>query len=502
MRRTSESSGSVVGAVRDFFFREEVPYGLAITRIALPPVLFADLLIRWPHARELYSADGATASIWLSYGWHSPFPEFSGAVVVGLFTLLLASLVTAALGWRTRASLAVATALYFYFTNLDAIGTLSKYTVIATHALLLLACSNCGAIWSLDALRRPVPCPRFPVWPARLMQILVGVVYLGAAMTKLHTTAFFSGDQMMFWMLTHINESHPLGEWMAYYPPLLVAGAYATVVWEILFLFLCWQGWGRRAVIALGVWFHTMTLFTLGLYFFPAMHYAIYFAFLNERDALVWGGRIERAAARFGVSLRRLGAGFAVALAPTRRLGPVSFVLTLWAVAVAAVAAERVIDPYGERGPDGPLALHEVDPRLVAKLLGPPEPMRPQDKVFAFELGTDLFGGSVVGRKTTFRPGETVTAQCVVPPPHEDMYVECNLHTADGRILERTPRVVLREMSRQNFTYTICDAVPPGGYELVLSVAGKEVARRRFDVAGDGPTPVRTAEAASPVLAN
>src|SRR5690606_7792596 len=102
------------------------------------------------------------------------------------------------------------------------------------------------------AMRRPVPNPRFPVWPRRLVQILVGVVYFGAAMTKIHTSSYFNGDQMLFWMLTHVNGRHPVGEWLAIYPALLVVGAYIAIVWEILFLFLAWRGPGRVVMIAMG----------------------------------------------------------------------------------------------------------------------------------------------------------------------------------------------------------------------------------------------------------
>ncbi|MGC1273628.1 MAG: HTTM domain-containing protein [Planctomycetaceae bacterium] len=497
-RRTATSLGE---RLKSFLFAEEVPYGLAIVRILMPLVLLVDMVYRWPFVRELYSADGATAPLWNTYGMRSPIPEMPGAVAVALFTLMMATLVTTSAGWMTRVSAAVATGLYVYFTTLDSIATITKYTVIGAHVMLLLAVSNCGAVWSLDSLRTPIAGPRYPVWPRRLMQILLGVIYLGAAMTKIHTPAYFNGDQMMFWMLTHVNGHHPVGEWMANYPGLLAAGAYVAIVWETLFLFLTWKGPARLIMLAMGVAFHVATYFTLGLDIFPCVMIAAYFAFLSERDAYVCGRAIHRIADRLGVGLRDFFAICTRRLAPAKRLGPAAFVATMWAIALGGAAAERLIDPYGKRDSDGPMALTPIDRETVRTLLAGPEPLRPEDKIFSFEIGTGLFGEVLVGRKRVFENGDSLIAQCIAAPPHGDSYIECNLHDADGQLLERAGRVLLRENNRLNFTFDVCDAVPPGDYELVLKMSGREITRKSFAVAGDDPA-IETPAAVTGMLAN
>ena len=56
--------------IREFFYREEVPFSLAIIRFLMPLVLLSVMLPRWFDARELYSADGAPsplgARLWLA----------------------------------------------------------------------------------------------------------------------------------------------------------------------------------------------------------------------------------------------------------------------------------------------------------------------------------------------------------------------------------------------------------------------------------------------------
>ena len=103
--------------------------------------------------------------------------------------LLVVFLVTTSIGWWTRFSVIGCLVLYTYLNMLDCLSTFTKYSVIASHMLLLLSFSKCGAVWSVDAwlARRRQPAqiepPRFPAWPRRLMQLLIGFVYLVAAIT-------------------------------------------------------------------------------------------------------------------------------------------------------------------------------------------------------------------------------------------------------------------------------------------------------------------------------
>ena len=167
------------GSVREFFLAEEVPYGLALCRMVLPPILLYVVLRRWPHAREFFSTDGASAPLANNYGYFNMLPVPSGTVAVILMTLLVVLLVTTMIGWRTRISVIGCLVIYTHLNMLDCLSTFTKYSVIASHVLLLLSFSHCGAVWSVDAGRArrgatpPAP-PRFPAWPRRLMQLLIG----------------------------------------------------------------------------------------------------------------------------------------------------------------------------------------------------------------------------------------------------------------------------------------------------------------------------------------
>jgi hypothetical protein len=481
-------------SLSEFFFALETPYGMACMRIMLPLVMFSMVLPRWPYTRELYSSDGATAPLAVGYGYFSLLPEFSGEVAVALHSILVLALCCVLVGYKTRWALVLSLVIYPYLSLLDAISTMTKYTVITTHLLLLLSCSNCGAIWSVDAWLRggndPLNMPKFAAWPRRLAQLLIGIVYFGAAITKMNTPTFLSGDQMQLWMLTHINFRHPIGEWLSLYPVLLKAMAYVVLVWEVTFVFLVWRGMWRPWVLAIGVVFHFMTTVTLGLFIFPMTCYSAYMAFIDEHDIPLlkrWlAGPLAYAhhaleALRHAVERlfgRPAGWGYAAhAVFPALML----------ATAGGGVGLEYWMDPYGVRRPEGRHQLQPLDPEFAQRLLAPTPKIRDQDKFFAIDTGSFLVGDLLGDRRKVFRQGETLIAQCHLVPPHEDMWIECKFLDGDNRLVDRIGNIATRDAFRLNFPYNITDATPPGDYTLVFETAGREVLRKRVTIVDNNP---------------
>jgi len=116
---------------KEFFFKTEVPYGLALLRILLPLVIFCDLLPRWFHARELFSLDGAPVPLWSNYGLFNWQPLFSAEITVALMTALMCLLLSLSIGWCSRFSALAVFVLYAYFGMTDSVSTITKYVVIA-----------------------------------------------------------------------------------------------------------------------------------------------------------------------------------------------------------------------------------------------------------------------------------------------------------------------------------------------------------------------------------
>ncbi|MFO1091970.1 MAG: HTTM domain-containing protein [Planctomycetaceae bacterium] len=494
----------LIDHVREFFYAERTPYGLALIRIFLPWVMLIDGGPRLFQVRELYSSDGATAPLWEAYG-SAPFvPTFPAPVAVAGYAALIFLLLAASAGWLTRLSLISATVLYMYFIPLDMISTLNKYTVLSGHVMFLLSVSQCGSVWSVDAwlARRrtgaPLQRPRFAVWPQRLIQLLICIVYLAAAFTKMHTPSFFSGDQLVFWMLTDTTASNPLGDWMSMYPALAPVTGYLTVIWEVAFIFVSWRGVGRTCMLSVGLVFHALTFFMLGLIVFPLLYCVLYLSWLHESDverlAAWWRRRTGRTidaeptACEAGPS--RWAAWFGPA--PSAAL----FATLLAATAVTAVELDHRADLYGERRPEGRYALEKLSPARARELLRSDTRLRSHDKMFAFNIGSTVIGGILANRRDTFEYNEPVVVQCSLIWPHEDMWIEFNLHDAEGRIISRNGQFAPREFFRVSHTHTFGEGLPPGDYQWVLRYDGLDIARRPFRLGGEDIPPAAPTTAA------
>lgn len=484
----------------DFFHRPEVPYGLALMRIALPLVLLVPMAYRWPYSRELFSSDGAAVSLWTIGGWPTMLPEPSGAIAVAINGLLVLALVTSSLGWCTRVSLVAATISYLYLNTLDIIGTLNKSSIIAVHLMFCLCFSHCGSLWSVDSWlersRRRREWPeyewselprRYSAWPRRVIQFFLGFVYLGAAMTKIQIPSFFTGEQLQTWMITTYHAPNLLGNWLALHPSLVVICAHITAIWEILFIFLAWRRGWRRAILGLGVVFHVMTWLVLGLIVFPLICLSAYFAFLDESDMHALSQRLSgwREA---GTGVR----GFVGRMLRAREAWAGSVPSPAWSggilaglaaiVVVGGVGLEQKLDRYGLRRPEGPYPLQEVDIADVREMIAPTKRIANEDMVLNFDVGSVVMAGAVLDRRTQFRQGDRLWAQCGLVPPHESMWIECSLHDSEDRLVDSVGQFVASENLRTMFYYNFGDCILPGDYSLVLKIAGEEILRRPISI--------------------
>jgi hypothetical protein len=521
-REANMAAGGTLGSsvhrtLQTFFFERELPYGMALLRIVLPWTVLIDVLQRWVHVREIYSADGAAAQLADNFGFPNFLPELPAPAAIALYTALTFLLVTSSLGWCTRFSLVVSTILYMYFGLMDCLGTITKYTVIASHFLMLLSVSPCGKIWSVDSwlARRGNAGPpgdelRCPIWAQRLGQLLLGAIYFGAAVTKMHTPAFFSGEQLMYWTMTYANSDHPLGDLLSQYPLILSVMGYVTITWEVVFLFTVFQRWLKWWVLAVGAIFHIMTAFTLGLFVFPVIMMATYLCFLSEQDVrtiFTWP-RLRRWR-NLLIDLPAADSTVATALpaAPLPAWRPKlaatsAFAGALLLVCAGAIPLEHWIDPYQMRGPNGPLALRELSPEEVERLFCDEIPLRQSDKMLAFDLGTTIVGEHLFDHRREFRQRERFYAQVTFSPPHEDMWVDCLLmhatteegvdgkpETVPGAIITKVGQIVAREDSRSNFVFNLDESCAPGEYFLKLRAGNEEIARRKFTLLPGTPAP-------------
>ena len=159
-----------------------------------------------------------------------------------------------------------------------------------------------------------------------------------------------------------------------------------------------------------------------------------------------------------------------------------AFAIAIPVVAVAGIQVEYQMDTYGERRPEGRHHLVAIEPERARLMLAPVQPQRDVDKFFAVDMGTILASDIVVNRRTSFRQGEHVIAQCSLTPPHEDMVVECKIRDSENRIVEKRVEIATREMLRVNLRFNITDDMRPGEYFMNIETAGRHVLKKKFTV--------------------
>ena len=151
-------------------------------------------------------------------------------------------------------------------------------------------------------------------------------------------------------------------------------------------------------------------------------------------------------------------------------------------IAVAGIQIEHQFDTYGERRPEGRHQLVALETERARQLLAPVTPQRDIDKFFAVDMGTFLVSEIVANRRTTFRQGENVIAQCSLIPPHEDLVLDCKIRDDENRIVDKKREIATREMFRVNMHFFLSNEMRPGDYPVNIETAGRPVIKKKFTV--------------------
>jgi hypothetical protein len=169
------------------------------------------------------------------------------------------------------------------------------------HQLTLpLVFADCGAVWSLDARARArrgetSPPRDEPIWPLRLLQFHLALLYMSAALWKLPNADWRSGLALHYVLNNPIYQRMP-GPVPAAFFRATVGLTYLTFYWELAFPVLVWVRRMRPPMLAIGVALHLGMWATLEVGAFTPTILTAYVAFL---DPLRTGARVRRFAGVF-----------------------------------------------------------------------------------------------------------------------------------------------------------------------------------------------------------
>ncbi len=204
-------------------------------------------------------------------------PEWGPKALMGVW---LASAVGLLVGWRPLVTGLVAWVCAVSFFNINT--GLNNGGDRVRNALLLTVAFGCsGAVWGVSAVRargdtRPV---LVPAWPARMMFVQLAVLYFFSGYYKFLCPSWQTGYAMYYvahelsWSTAPaLNTAAPLWAHRVM--------SWGTLVWELGFPVLALLPGTRTVTLALGVFFHVLTLFTLEIGHFALYAVAAYAMFV------------------------------------------------------------------------------------------------------------------------------------------------------------------------------------------------------------------------------
>lgn len=204
--------------------------------------------------------------------------------LVGFFVLMV-SLTTFALGYRTRASAIVSLVLILVLKGFrDSIaGDVHHRELIPFHLLLFFACSRAGDVFSFDARRRvgASVAEWQASWPIRASQLYIASFYWWSGYAKLRSTgwAWFGPERTRSILLERAvrfgaddsaaDLGSQIGFWLAAHPWTLVLPGLTVAVIELGFPLVFWlrRSWQRIAFFVTVTGFHVMNYILLNVQF-------------------------------------------------------------------------------------------------------------------------------------------------------------------------------------------------------------------------------------------
>jgi len=273
-----------------FWFRDIPPHIYAVLRVAFgvlgllnllgttPPGMFWDAsgLVPLPGGGAGLRAWAVDGGLGTPIGW-------------AFFFTCVAAFTAMTLGVRARLSVVAAFLASLLQTRWNPLPlSLAHQVLVAT--LFTVMWAETGEVLAVG--RRPRQLESCPVWPLRLLQIQVSLIYLNSGLWKLLGSAWRDGTAVYYALANDVFQRFPGGVppgifWMS------AAATYLTLAWEIAFpVLVIWRP-TRRLALGLGVLLHLGTWVTMEIGAFSWMMLATYVAFLDPVRVAAFVTRID-----------------------------------------------------------------------------------------------------------------------------------------------------------------------------------------------------------------
>jgi hypothetical protein len=267
-----------------FWFRSEATSSLALIRIAFGLLALGWTISLAPDLDAFFSRGGllpnqpSAPGVW---GVLGAFP--SNLAVQILFAVLLCACIALTVGYQTRlaALLVFIGILSFERRNPYVFNTGDGLMRLLAFYLML---SPAGAALSVDRWHRGEHMWEFParsVWPLRLMQIQLSILYLFGLWVKLQGMTWNNGTAVSYAMRISDLSRFPMPSFLTHSMLMANLLTFGTLAVELSLAILVWSRRLRPWVLLAGVCLHLGIEYSIRVGFFSLAILTLYLSFLD-----------------------------------------------------------------------------------------------------------------------------------------------------------------------------------------------------------------------------
>lgn len=276
---------------------------MALFRIAFGLVVLGWTISLAPPLYDFFGADGVLPGHPDAGpgSWGVLEISSSGTAVTLLYLTLLVAALCLVVGFRTRVAAAVVWLSLVSFGRRDP-WVLNSGDLMLTVLAFYLVFMPSGAALSVDrwlgGKSRFWEFPAKSVWPLRLIQVQVSIMYFFAVWEKVRGTTWNDGTAVSYAFRIGDLERFPIPAFVTDSLVLVSLMTYGTLVIELALAVLVWNGKLRPWVLLGGVALHVGIDFSVRVGFFSLAALVAYVAFLPPGAVSAWVYRLRDRTAR------------------------------------------------------------------------------------------------------------------------------------------------------------------------------------------------------------
>jgi len=265
-----------------FFFKKENCTTIGILRILVASVLLFSLINDLPFVTNYFSDEGVLSghTEFLRHGYRFTVLDYFGSPIYILifYSLLIASTLSLLLGKYTRFSAIAAFILLSSFHEKNPL-VLNSGDTLMRLMLFYLILAPSGKCFSLDSRKKHKTGQQYFIWPRRLIQIQLALVYLFAFLPK--SGATWRNGTAVYYFLANSAFARFNFEFLGNYMGLVGFMTSATLLIELLFPILIWFKSTRNYMLFAGILLQSSILITSNITFFSLIMIVVHLAFVE-----------------------------------------------------------------------------------------------------------------------------------------------------------------------------------------------------------------------------